>query len=146
VCGIFAGVLSDKVNRKVLVGIACILWSTCTLLSGIIDSFYILFAMRFLLGFFESAFNPAAYGIIADYFHPSYRTTANSIFNLGIYLGGALSSISILLISGIGWRGTYDIIGFIGIGSGVLGLFFIIEPKRGKFEAKKTTNATVQEL
>jgi len=95
--------------------------------------------MRFMLGFFESALNPCAYGIIADYFHPSSRTTANSIYNLAIYLGGALSSLSILFISQIGWRGTYDIIGFIGIGSGILGLFFIIEPTRGKFEQKKAT-------
>lgn len=142
ICGIFAGVLSDKVNRKILIAVACVLWSTCTLLTGLIDSFAVLFVMRFLLGFFESAFNPCAYGIIADYFHPDYRTTANSIFNLGIYLGGALSSLSILMISNLGWRNTFKIIGFIGIGSGVAGFFFIAEPKRGKFEKKEEKPAS----
>jgi len=125
ICGIFAGILSDIVNRKMLMAFVCIMWSLCTLLSGIIESFSILFVMRFLLGFFESAFNPCAYGIIADYFHPESRTTANSIFNLGIYLGGALSSISVLMIGGWGWRTTYDIIAFIGIGSGIVGFIFI---------------------
>jgi len=70
VCGIFAGIVSDRVNRKVFVGITCILWSACTFFSGLIDSFGALFAFRFLLGFFESAFAPCAYGIISDYFHP----------------------------------------------------------------------------
>ena len=135
--GIFGGVLSDKVNRKVMIGCVCILWSTCTLLSGLIDSFALLFVLRFMLGIFESAFNPCAYGIIADYFHPSSRTTANSIFNLGIYLGGALSSIATLLITAIGWRKTYGLIGLIGMASGIIGLAFIIEPKRGKFDVKK---------
>jgi MFS family permease len=52
VCGIFAGVLSDKINRRILMGIACILWSTCTLLTGLINSFPILFVCRFGLGIF----------------------------------------------------------------------------------------------
>ena len=99
IAGIFAGVISDKVNRKIFIGISAILWSSCTFLTGWIDSFVLLFAFRFLLGLFESAFNPCAYSIIADYFHPSNRGTANSILNLGIYLGGALSSLSTLIIS-----------------------------------------------
>jgi MFS family permease len=57
-----------------------------------------LFLFRFALGFFESAFNPCAFSIIADSFHPSVRTTAVAIFNLGIYFGGALSSLSIMMI------------------------------------------------
>jgi len=35
------------------------------------------------------------------------------------------------MIEGAGWRWTFMIIGIIGAGSGVLGLLFIIEPKRG---------------
>jgi len=52
ICGIFGGVLSDKVNRSVTIGIACICWSACTLLTGLILNFYALFAFRFLLGAF----------------------------------------------------------------------------------------------
>lgn len=135
--GIFAGVISDNVNRKLLAGFACILWSTSTFLSGAIHSFWVFFLMRFLLGVFESAFNPAAYGLISDYFHPEYRTTANSLYNGAIYLGGALSSLATLMIEGLGWRGTYMLIGAIGIGAGLLGLILIMEPKRGKFDVKK---------
>ena len=143
-CGIFAGVLSDKVNRKLMMSVAAILWSVCTLLSGLIHNFWLLYVFRFFLGIFESAFAPCAYGIIADYFHPESRGTANSIYNLGIYFGGALSSIGILLISNIGWANTYSLIGFIGIGTGVLGLVFVLEPKRGKFEKKKTGEAAAK--
>lgn len=137
VCGIFAGVISDKVNRKVFAGLSCVLWSTTTLLTGLIDSFPLFFLFRFLLGIFESAFNPCAYGIISDYFHPQYRTTANSLYNGAIYLGGALSSLATIMINGLGWRGTYILIGSVGIGAGILGLFFIMEPKRGAFDPPK---------
>ena len=118
-------------------GVACILWSLTTLLTGLIDSFAMMFLFRFLLGFFESPFNPCAYGIISDYFHPTNRGLANSIYNGAIYLGGALSSLAVVMITASGWRTTFDIIGIVGIGAGVLGLFFIIEPTRGKFEVKK---------
>jgi MFS family permease len=125
------------VNRKVLAGISCILWSTTTLLTGIIDSFAMFFVFRFLLGVFESAYNPAAYGLISDYFHPNYRATVNSLYNGAIYLGGALSSLAAIMIGGLGWRGTYIVIGISGIVAGVLGLFLILEPKRGRYDAPK---------
>lgn len=141
VCGIFAGVISDKVNRKVFAGLSCILWSTTTLLTGMIDSFKLFFVFRFLLGIFESAFNPCAYGIISDYFHPQYRTTANSLYNGAIYLGGALSSLATIMISGLGWRGTYMLIGSVGIGAGIIGFLFIMEPKRGAFDPPKKETA-----
>ena len=117
-------------------GSACILWSTCTLLTGLIDSFPVLFVMRFGLGIFESAFNPCAYSIISDLFAPANRTTANSIFNLGIYFGGALASLSTLMITSLGWRDTYKYIGYLGVAMGVAGLLLIKEPVRGRFEAK----------
>lgn len=78
---------------------------------------------------------------MADYFHPKVRTKATSIYSLGIYLGGALSSISGLMISGVGWRNTFIIMGSIGVGAGVFGLILIKEPKRGFFEVKKEDNS-----
>jgi predicted MFS family arabinose efflux permease len=86
---------------------------------------------------FEAGYNPAAYGLISDYFHPNYRATVNSLYNGAIYLGGALSSLAIIMITAVGWRTTYVLIGVTGIVSGCLGLFFILEPKRGRFEAPK---------
>ena len=106
-------------------GIACILWSTCTLFTGLIDSFALLFIFRFLLGFFDSAFNPCAYSIISDYFHPDYRTTANAIFNCGIYLGEALSSLTIHTIEEYGWRASYVGVACIGITTGVFAIIII---------------------
>jgi len=59
------------------------------------------------------------------------------LYNSSIYLGGALSSIAIIMITNTGWAATFIIIGIIGMGSGVAGFLIILEPKRGKFDEKK---------
>lgn len=94
VFGIFGGVTADNFDRKAIIIVASLCWSVCTLLSGVIPSFWVFFLMRVLLGFFQSFLNPAAYSMIADYFPPEKRTRASSIYNLAIYLGGAMASIS----------------------------------------------------
>jgi len=123
--GIFGGIISDHANRKMIVACACILWSSMTVLMGAIDSFALLFVFRLGLGVFESIFNPSAYSIIADLFHPEKRGTANSVFNLGIYFGGALSSLSTLMFLGIGWRTSFMIIGGIGVVFGFVTLLVV---------------------
>lgn len=134
--GLFGGLLSDNYNRKMVACLAAILWSLCTLFTGYLNSFVLMYIFRFGLGIFESALNPCAYSIIADYFHPSVRGRANSIFSLGVYLGGAMSSISVIIISNYGWRYAYELIGYVGLGSAVVAFIFLREPPRGKFEVK----------
>jgi len=133
ICGIFGGVIADKTNRTLTIGFACIAWSACTLLTGVIDSFALLFVFRVLLGVFESFFNPCSYSIITDYFHPDYRATANALFNSGIYLGGALASLANLIINQWGWRSGYIITGAVGGGVAAILLVFVREPTRGVF-------------
>ena len=45
--------------------------------------------------------------------------------------------MSKLLTDSKGWRFTYELVGLIGIGSGVLGLLILKEPSRGKFDPNK---------
>lgn len=110
-------------------------------LQAIASAFWLMFLCRFFLGVFQSACNPPAYSIMSDYFHPQYRTTATSIYSFGIYIGGALSSVSGVMITGVGWRWTFAIMGIIGIIAGVLGLLLIKEPVRGTFDAPKKADA-----
>ena len=132
--GVYAGILSGKMSRKVLLGIACICWSATNIGAGAVNSLGFFCLMRFLLGGFESACNPASYSIIADYFSPKYRSTANAIETSGSYVGGGLASIGVILIKKYGWRSMYKIIGVVGILMGASVLAFIKEPKRGVFD------------
>ena len=60
------------------------------------------------------------------------RATAISIQTSGVYIGSALSSFSILSIKSIGWRATFNGMGYLGIALGILILLFVKEPPRAK--------------
>jgi len=126
--------------------VACIMWSVMTGLQGLAESIWVIFLCRFMLGVFQAACNPPAYSIMAEYFHPSVRTRANSIYSLGIYIGGALSSLTGLMISALGWRWSLAIIGIIGVFAGAMGFIFIQEPPRGNFDVKKPEAETQQKV
>tara|TARA_B110000285_G_C15088550_1_gene597657 strand:- start:417 stop:977 length:561 start_codon:yes stop_codon:yes gene_type:complete len=134
---IIMGVTSDKVSRKWILCIGCILWSTVSILTGVINSFPIFVILRVLLGICCAFCNPAAYSLIRDYFPPTRRGTANSIYSSGIYIGNALSSASISLIKFYGWRSDFTIPGTIGVALGVAGIIFLREPERGHFSQVK---------
>jgi MFS family permease len=130
---IVMGVTSDKVNRKAILCTGCILWSSISILTGWIDNFPIFVFLRILLGIACAFCNPAAYSLIRDYFPPTRRGTANSIYSSGIYIGNALSSASISIIADFGWRQDFITPGCIGVILGILGFVFLREPERGHF-------------
>lgn len=123
-------------SRKGLLGLACILWSATTFGAGAVNSFGFFCLMRFALGGFESACNPASYSLIADYFPVAYRSTANAIETSGSYVGGGLASLSIILIKKYGWRVMYQILGGVGVLMGLATLVLVREPGRGVFDFK----------
>lgn len=96
--GVWAGILSGRVNRKYFLGLSCIAWSATAIGMGAVPSFGAFVLFRFLLGAFESPCNPNSYSLIADYFPPQYRSTANAIETSGSYVGGGLASLCVLLV------------------------------------------------
>lgn len=64
-----------------------------------------------------------------DYFPKERRGTANSILYSANYFGTALSSMGILLISNLGWRATYGVMGAFGVGIGLLTNFIARDRK-----------------
>ena len=97
--GLVAGKISDSVNRKFFLGIVLILAGATCGVTGFVDSFFMLGAMRVLHGMLNSSSNPLSFSLIADYFPPEKRATANSIIQAGNYIGVGVSSFSILLIT-----------------------------------------------
>ena len=112
-------------------------------ISGFTTSFAVLAAMRVFHGMFNSASNPLSFSLIADYFPPENRATANSIIQAGNYIGVGVSSLSILLISSYGWRVCYGIMAAVGGLFGLATMSLIKEPERGRYldEATKKKEA-----
>ena len=59
---------------------------------------------------------------------------ANSLIASSGKLAEGIGSLSILLISVVGWQKMQDIVCVIGVVTGVLMVAFTSEPSRGKFE------------
>lgn len=97
--GLVAGKISDSVNRKVALAICIMLASLTMGITGFSTSFAVLGLMRVFHGMLNSSSNPLSFSLIADYFPPDKRATANSIIQAGNYVGVGVSSLSILLIS-----------------------------------------------
>lgn len=131
--GLLAGKLSDQVNRKFFLGIVVILASLTMGVSAFTSSFAIFGAMRIFHGMMNSASNPLSFSLVADYFPPDRRATANSIIQAGNYIGVGVSSLSILLISSYGWKIAYGIMAAAGIVFGLGTMALIKEPERGRF-------------
>jgi MFS family permease len=131
--GLVAGKVTDKVNRKLFLGIVVIIASLMQGMAGFTNSFSVLVAMRMLHGCMNSATNPLSFALISDYFPISQRATANSMIQAGNYMGVAAGSMTILLISSFGWKMAYGIMAIVGTLFGLGTMALVKEPERGRY-------------
>lgn len=86
--------VAERRSRMLIIVISLTLWSLMTVLCGFAVSFMTLFLFRMLVGVGEAGCTPPAQSVIADYFKPSSRATAASIYALGVPLGGMLAGLA----------------------------------------------------
>lgn len=160
--------ISERVNRVRIITIAIVLWSLMTVFCGIATSFLVLLLFRIGVSIGEAGCTPPAQSLIADYFRPSSRATAVSIYALGVPVGGLLASIlggaiaqnldgpaiaNILQAWGWswalgaldwqnveGWRIAFILVGIPGILVGILVRMSIKEPPRGYTDPPELQN------
>jgi len=114
VASIVAGRLADKYPRGKLAAVACVLWSSALGLGSLSQNYEQLFVSRAAMGLTQAVTNPASLTLLAEVTPPEKIATANAIFSSGIYLGGGLASLSILLDEQVGWRGTGIVVAAVG--------------------------------
>ena len=105
---------------------------TCGI-TGAANSFMMLCVMRVFHALLNTSSNPLSFSLVSDYFPPEKRATANSIIQAGNYLGVGVSSFSVLLISMFGWRMQYVIMAAISAVLGLVTMFAVKEPERGRY-------------
>ncbi|KAL3769372.1 hypothetical protein ACHAW5_010491 [Stephanodiscus triporus] len=111
---LLAGTLADRYDRKMLVLVPASVWVVATLCTGQSRSYDDVLIARVVMGGACAFVVPAAYSLIADGVSRDRLALSNSLFGSGVYLGGALASLSLLLDRGLGWRGTLTAIGGFG--------------------------------
>lgn len=91
--GIPLGRLADTRNRRTLVTLGIALWSVMTAGCGLVHQYWSLALMRMGVGVGEATLSPSAYSMIADSFRPERRSTAMSVYSMGIYVGSGLALV-----------------------------------------------------
>jgi len=112
---LIAGNLADRYDRKVLTIGSCLAWTAATLGTGLASSYEEVTSLRILMGLGMGFTTPAAYTLIRDLFPKSNAGLASSIYGSGVYFGGALASLTILLDLNFGWRETMFLIAAYGV-------------------------------
>ena len=91
--GIPLGRLADTRSRRGIIAVGIAFWSVMTTGCGLVNKFWQLALLRMGLGVGEASLSPSAYSLIFDYFRPAQRSTAISVYSMGIYIGSGLAFI-----------------------------------------------------
>ncbi len=134
------GWLADRFGaRKVLIA-SVILWSIFTGLSGVAWSLASMVVIRFLFGIGEGGFQPSSSKIISQVFPQEKRAGAMSIMlSSGGIVALLVPIISVALLTTIGWRTTFIIMGLVGAVIAALYWYFI---KDSNHNGNANTSAT----
>lgn len=123
------GWLADRFGGRKVLLTAVIMWSIFTGLTGAAWSMVSMIIIRFFFGIGEGGFQPASSKIIAQTFPKEERARAMSFM---LSSGGIISLIipvlSVTLLTTIGWRTTFAIMGGLGALITALYWFFIKIP------------------
>jgi MFS family permease len=137
VMGMVAGFVVDQISRKALIASGLAFWSVICAATGTARSFGQLLVYRAIEGLGESFYFPASMTILSDYHPPATRSRAMSIHQTSVYAGTIGGAIVAGYLGPIyGWRTPFLLLGAIGTIYACWLFFQIIEPVRGKSEAK----------
>lgn len=130
-CSPAAGILGDRIPKRLLVTGSIAIWSAFTALSGLSPNGTFLLVCRALLGISESMFMPAAYALMANAHGPETRSRAIGIFGtsqlVGVALGGSVSGY---IAERFQWRASFLVLGLTGVlFAGPMWLFLRSLPK-----------------
>jgi MFS family permease len=118
--------VADRWSRSKLLSLMAIVWSACSIASGLAKNFAMLLFARGGLGVGEASFAPTATSLLTSWFKRSQWGRVLGFFNsaasLGIFVGSVFSGYMAVTY---GWRAAMIVMGIPGI---ILGLLALLIP------------------
>jgi MFS family permease len=135
--GIPIAIWADIGVRRNIVAISLTVWSAMTALCGTAQGFWQLFLFRAGVGLGEAGASPSSHSMISDMFPANKRSTALSIYSLGVYGGSLIGLVAGgYLASMFSWRVAFMVVGLPGILLAIILRLVVHEPPRGMAEAR----------
>ena len=111
-----AGWLAQRVDVRIVLGSGLALWGLATLLTGFANGFWMLLALRVLLGIGESVFYPCNHRFLGAHITVAERGRANGIVATGQALGPLVGTLGGgLLMAEHGWRPAFLLFGALSL-------------------------------
>ncbi len=135
--GIPIAIWADVGVRRNIIAISLTVWSVMTAICGSAQGFWQLFLFRAGVGLGEAGASPSSHSMISDIFPANRRSTALSIYSLGVYGGSLIGLVAGgYLASVFSWRVAFVVVGLPGILLAVILRLVVHEPPRGMAEAR----------
>jgi ACS family D-galactonate transporter-like MFS transporter len=127
------GILLDRIGVRITYFLSVTVWSTFTLLQGLVTNLWSLIAFRMGLGIAEAPAFPCNSRILGTWFPQAERATATGVYSIGQYFGLAfLSPVLFWVAATFGWRALLIIVGAAGIIFGVVWYLLYRDPHEGR--------------
>src|SRR3954452_11275856 len=111
-----AGWFVDRFDVRTVFAIGFFIWSSATAVTGLVNSFAVMYAMRLLLGMGESIAFPSYSRILATQYPEHRRGFANAVVDAGTKIGPALGTLlGGLLMARFGWRVFFVALGMVSL-------------------------------
>jgi MFS family permease len=121
---------ADRGNRRLVITLSLLAWSTFTALCGVATSFWQLAVMRVGVGAGEAGAIPPSQSLLVDYFPPEKRSTVLAIFISSATLGYLVAFVGgAALAQHFGWRIALIAVGLPGLLLAVIAHFTLDEPR-----------------
>jgi MFS family permease len=111
-----AGWLADRYGAKIVLGFGVAIWSFATFLTGFVNDFASLLALRLLLGLGESPIMPGTSKLIRTRVASGRIGFANGVMGFGYQVGPAVGTFAGgLLMAHLGWRPVFVLFGALSL-------------------------------
>jgi MFS family permease len=112
--------LAERFSRVNIITAALVAWSTLSALCGAALNYSQLLLIRVGVGVAEAGCSPPAHSLISDYFEPSRRSSALSVYSCGISIGYLLAAVGGGYVAQHwGWRAACAMAGLPGPAAGL---------------------------
>jgi MFS family permease len=133
-CLLPMGILVDRFGSKTLNAAGIALWSAATMLTGAAWSYASLIATRLAMGVGEATTFPAGGRVVREWIPVGERGITNAVFLAGTQAGPAVGALFVAwIVSRIGWRGSFVVVGAIGFVWLVAWLLWFDTPERARW-------------
>lgn len=140
------GYVSDRHNRRNVLAVMLVLWSTLTALAAITRSFTQLIATRAGVGAAEAGTVPLILPMISDIFPAKGRGLALGVLYAGAPVGVFLASVGGGFVAAeYGWRASFLICGLPGLLVTAVMMLTVREPQRGGADSESAVSGPDQQ-